>query len=142
MKTIFFSILLLICCFSFSQTPKDEELIIKICLNYLEGFYEGDTLKLKKALNTNLQKFGFIRNDKKEYIPYKKMSYSRAIEYANNVRANKNFASKDAIKKVEILSILNNIAAAKVTAWWGTDLFLLAKHNDGWKIDMVLWESN
>jgi len=33
------------------------------------------------------------------------------------------------------------MAAAKVTAWWGTDYLLLGKFDGRWMIRDVLWES-
>lgn len=40
----------------------------RACLNYLEGFYEGDTLKIISTLKPSLYKFGYWKNkDTKEY---------------------------------------------------------------------------
>jgi len=41
---------------------------------------------------------------------------------------------------VEVLDVMNTIASAKVTAWWGTDYILLAKDNGKWMIEQVIWE--
>ena len=40
-----------------------------------------------------------------------------------------------------LLDVLDQTAAAKVTAWWGTDYVLLAKQNGKWMITHVLWQS-
>ncbi len=134
-------LLLLICSvkISFAQQPK--ELINKACLNYIEGFYEGDTAKLIQSLKPSLYKFGYWKNKNSgKYEPDGNMTYREALDYAKNVLAKKHFPKADAPKKVEILDIQNNIAAAKVTAWWGIDYILLAKQNDSWLIEQVLWE--
>jgi hypothetical protein len=68
------------------------------------------------------------------------MTWQQAIDFAKRVFEKKHFAKADAPKKVEVLDIMNTIAAAKVTAWWGVDYILLAKHEDKWMIDQVLWE--
>ena len=52
----------------------------------------------------------------------------------------KNFAKKDAPKKIEVLDLGNSIASAKITAWWGIDYILLSKRGDKWMIEQVLWE--
>lgn len=123
---------------SFTQ---DKAGVEKACLNYIEGFYEGDTSKLVAALKPSLYKFGYWKNkDTGKYDPDGQMTYQQAIDYAKNVMAKKNFAKADAPKKVEVLDIMNTIAAAKVTAWWGVDYILLAKQNGKWMIDQVLWE--
>ncbi len=68
------------------------------------------------------------------------MTWRQALDYAKSVMEKKNFAKEDAPKKVEVLDILNAIASAKVTAWWGTDYILLSKQDDKWMIEQVLWE--
>ena len=46
-----------------------------------------------------------------------------------------------AIKKVEIMDIMNQIAAVKVTAWWGVDYLQLGKYDGQWMIAHVIWQS-
>jgi hypothetical protein len=122
-------------------TGQEKEKIEKACLNYIEGFYEGDTTKLITALKPSLYKFGYWKNNNTgNYDPEGQMTYRAALEYAKNVVAKKNFAKPDAPKKVEVLDIMNTIASAKVTAWWGVDYILLAKQNNKWMIEQVLWE--
>ena len=43
--------------FASSQLAKEE--ITRACLNYIEGFYEGDTAKLIQSLKPSLYKFGY-----------------------------------------------------------------------------------
>lgn len=124
-----------------AQTNQDSELVTQACMNYLEGFYQGDTLKIKASLRPSLTKFGYFKNKqtgKFEEDGY--MTYKQAIEYAASVNAKKRFAKPDAPKIVKVLDISYHTAAAKVTAWWGTDYLLLSREGDNWKIDQVLWE--
>jgi len=39
-----------------------------------------------------------------------------------------------------VLDVMNAIASAKVTGWWGYDYILLSKQNDKWMIEEVLWK--
>jgi hypothetical protein len=96
--------------------------------------------KVEKVLKTNMYKIGFWKNKTGTYDFDGQMTYRQALDYAKNVLAKKNFAKAEAPKKVEILDIGNTIASAKVTAWWGIDYILLAKQNDKWMIEQVLWE--
>ena len=41
----------------FSNAQSDKEKIEKACMDYIEGFYEGDTLKLARSLKPTLYKF-------------------------------------------------------------------------------------
>lgn len=125
----------------FCTAQETAEKVNRTCLDYIEGFYEGDTAKLVRSLNPSLYKFGYWKNKTTgEYESDGQMTYHQAIDYSKKVMEKKNFAKADAPKKVIILDIMNNIAAAKVTAWWGVDYLLLSKKNNTWIIDQVLWE--
>ena len=135
-------ILLLVLCSSIKfSTAQEKEKIEKACLNYIEGFYEGDTTKLITALKPSLYKYGYWKNKTTgNYDPDGQMTYRQALDYAKSVMEKKGFAKADAPKKVEVLDMMNAIASAKVTAWWGVDYILLSKQDNKWKIEQVLWE--
>ena len=122
-------------------SAQEKEKVEKACLNYIEGFYEGDTTKLVAALKPSMYKIGYWKNKNTGIYDFDgQMTYRAAMDYANNVMAKKNFAKPDAPKKVEVLDVGNSIASAKVTAWWGMDYILLSKQGDKWVIEQVLWE--
>lgn len=124
---------------AWAQTEKEK--IERACLDYLEGFYEGDTTKLIRSLKPGLYKFGYWQDKKTgKYEPDGSMTWRQAIDYAKRVAEKKNFAKPGSPKKVEVLDMMNSIASAKVTAWWGVDYILLAKQDDKWMIEQVLWE--
>ena len=142
MKTLF-SILLTLCLtnISFAQSSADQTGVKAACTNYLEGFYEGDTTKLIASLQPSLNKLGFWKNkDTGIYGNEGYMTFVEAKAYAKRVNEKQRFAKPDAPKKVEVLDVMNNIASAKITAWWGTDYLLLSKNDGKWMIEQVLWE--
>jgi hypothetical protein len=123
---------------SFGQ---DKQQVEKACLNYIEGFYEGDTTKLIAVFKPTTYKIGYWKNKNTGVYDFDgQMTYRQALDYAKNVNEKKNFAKADAPKKVEVLDIGNSIASAKVTASWGIDYILLSKQNGKWLIEQVLWE--
>ncbi|HMI77551.1 MAG TPA: nuclear transport factor 2 family protein [Ferruginibacter sp.] len=133
--------ILIVCSFtivSFAQDAKQQ--IERACLDYIEGFYEGDTVKLSRSLKPSLHKFGYWKNKSGVYESDGYMTFQQAKDYAKNVADKKKFAKEGSPKKVEVLDIMNSIASAKVTAWWGIDYILLSKQNDKWMIEQVLWE--
>ncbi|MBC7934169.1 MAG: nuclear transport factor 2 family protein [Rhizobacter sp.] len=136
-------ILLLAIC-SFTKTvsaQKDKEHITLACLNYIEGFYEGDTTKLIQSLKPSLYKFGYWKDNKTgKYGPDGNMTYRQAMDYATGVLEKKHFAKPGSPKTITILDIGHTIAAAKVIAWWGIDYVLLSKQDNKWMIEQVLWE--
>ena len=122
-------------------SAQEKEKVERACLNYIEGFYEGDTTKLVAALKPSLYKIGYWKNKNTGVYDYDgQMTYRDAMSYAKGVMDKKNFAKPDAPKKVEVLDIGNSIASAKVTAWWGIDYILLSKPGYKWIIEQVLWE--
>lgn len=122
-------------------SAQEKEKVERACLNYIEGFYEGDTTKLVAALKPSLYKIGYWKNKNTGVYDFDgQMTYRAAMDYAKNVMAKKNFAKADAPKKVDVLDVGNSIASAKVTAWWGMDYILLSKQGDKWIIEQVLWE--
>ncbi|HEX6848890.1 MAG TPA: nuclear transport factor 2 family protein [Chitinophagaceae bacterium] len=124
-----------------SLRAQEKEKVERACLNYIEGFYEGDTTKLVAALKPSLYKIGYWKNKNTGAYDFDgQMTYRDAMNYAKGVLDKKNFAKSDAPKKVEVLDLGNSIASAKVTAWWGIDYILLSKHGDKWIIEQVLWE--
>jgi len=119
----------------------DSYQVERACMDYIEGFYEGDTAKLIRCLQPALYKFGYWKNTKTGiYEPDGQMTYREAIDYAKRVLNKKAFAKPGDPKKVEVLNIMHTIAAAKVTARWGVDFVLLAKQGGSWMISEVLWE--
>ena len=123
------------------SNAQEKEKIERACLNYIEGFYEGDTSKLIAALKPSLYKIGYWKNKNTGIYEFdEQMTWRQALDYAKGVMAKKNFTKADAPKKVEVLDIMNSIASAKVTAWWGVDYILLSKQGDQWMIEEVLWE--
>ncbi len=124
-----------------AQSPDDEHLIKRAALNYIEGFYEGDSTKLKESLKPSLFKYGYWRSSETgEFGDEIHMSYQDAIQYAVDVQERQNFPSADAPRKVEILDRMSKIAAVKITAWWGVDYMLLSKQDDKWMISQVIWQ--
>ena len=141
MKITFLALLLTSVFCAKAQTNQDSELVTQACMNYIEGFYQGDTLKIKAALRPTLTKFGYYKNKQSgKFAEDGYMTYKQAIEYAAGVSAKKRFPKPDAPKIVKVLDISYHTAAAKITAWWGTDYLLLSREGDHWMIDQVLWE--
>src|SRR5688500_20144556 len=65
-------------------------------LDYVEGFYEGDTVKLARALRPDMYKFGFWRNSDTSAYRGSQMTYAQALAYANRVKAQNNQAPASA----------------------------------------------
>lgn len=122
-----------------AQTPDDRAAVERAALNYLEGFYEGSTDKIRQSVHPDANKFGFYMKDGAyNRVP---MTFDGMLEYAEDVKAKGNYPDKDVPKRVEILDVLDQTAVAKVYAWWGSDYMTLAKYDGKWMIVQVLWQT-
>ncbi|MDY8135513.1 nuclear transport factor 2 family protein [Aquimarina sp. 2201CG5-10] len=116
--------------------------IERAALDYIEGFYEGDTTKIKRSIHPDLSKYGYSRDNKTKKYKGHPMSYDRAIAFAREVSDNSKWAApKDAVKKIEILDAQDKIASVKLTLYWGIDYVLMAKIDNKWMITKVLWQA-
>ena len=123
------------------QTAQDREGVRRAVLDYVEGFYEGDTAKLVRSVHHEVQKFGFwIPRDSTRYAG-EAMPWPEFLSYARGIRERRTPASATAPKDIMVFDVQDQTATAKLTAWWGTDYLLLAKFDGRWMIRMVLWQS-
>jgi hypothetical protein len=124
----------------FAQTEQDKKEVERALLDYIEGFYEGDTVKLTRSIPPHFIKYGYWKDDKTAKYGGEGMSYQAMNNYANNVKARNRQQPPTAIKKVEVFDVQEQVASGKVTAWWGIDYILLEKTNGKWQIRNVLWQ--
>ena len=124
-----------------AQDGDEREGVRRAVLDYVEGFYEGDTAKLIRSVHSDVQKYGFyIPRDSARYVG-EAMPWAEFLSYARNVRARNRPAPATAPKEIVIYDVLDQTASAKLTAFWGTDYLLLAKHDGRWMVRMVIWQT-
>ncbi|MFC0604501.1 histidine phosphatase family protein [Winogradskyella pulchriflava] len=141
MKSFILALFLALSFTAVAQEQSDKAQIETTLNNYIDGFYEGDTLKLKAALKPRLYKFGYWKNkDSGKYEYSSQMTYDKALAFALRVSEGNNKKSEDTFREVEIYDIGNHIASAKVMAYWGVDYILLSKEEGKWMIEQVIWE--
>lgn len=118
----------------------DTDGVRRAVLDYVEGFYEGDSVKLVRVLRPEMYKYGFWRDSATARYGGSQMTFAQAVAYANRVKANGSQQPATAAKVVEVFEVQDQTAAAKLTAWWGTDYLLLARYDGRWMISHVLWQ--
>lgn len=111
----------------------------RAALDYIEGFYEGDTVKLYRSVSPEVLKFGYSkgRDGSWQHVPFPWASFGN---FAAAVRAGRNLPPANAPKRVVLYDVQEQIAAARVDAWWGMDYLLMARMDGRWKITHVLWQ--
>ena len=122
-----------------AQSP-DHDAVRRAALDYLEGFYTGDSTLHMRSVRPEVFKFGFSRNREGAYSG-SQMTWPQFHAFTNRVRTNNRPAPADAPKEVILFEVLDQTASAKVVAWWGIDYLLLGKYDGKWMISHVLWQS-
>lgn len=140
MKKLAIIAFLFISAASFAQTDKDA--VAGAVTDYIDAFYYGDSVKLHRSISADVSKYGYSRRKDSTHYEGMAMSFQQMKDYIAAVKKRNNPAAVEkAPKVVEVLDVQDKTAAAKCTAWWGTDYLLLAKLDGKWMITHVLWQS-
>lgn len=124
-----------------AQGAADSAAVHRAVLDYVEGFYEGDSTKLMRSIRPEVYKYGFwLPRDSTRYQG-SQMPWAEFLGYARRVRENNRQAPASAPKEIELFEVQDQTAAAKLTASWGTDYLLLGKFEGKWMITSVVWQS-
>ena len=124
-----------------AQGTDDREAVKAAVMDYVEGFYNGDTTRLVRSVWPEVRKYGYWRASATTPYAGSAMPYAEFMAYANRVRDGRARTPPNAPKEVVVFDVLDQTASAKLTAWWGTDYLLLAKEKGRWTITHVLWQS-
>ena len=121
-------------------SPAEREAVRRAVLDYVEGFYEGDSLKLARAVRPEIFKYGFWKARDSTRYAGEQMKYPEFFDYARRVKQNNRKAPPTAAKVVDLFDVQDQTASAKLTASWGTDYLLLGKYDGKWMISSVMWQ--
>ena len=122
------------------QQATEREAVRRAALDYLEGFYEGDSSKLARSVRPDVRKAGFYRQGSAPYAA-EEMPFKAMIDYANNFKKAGRTTPATAPREVMVSEVNDQTATAKVVAWWGIDYLHLAKYDGKWMIVNVIWQS-
>ena len=124
------------------QAHDEKDKVTNAVMDYVDAFYYGDTTKIIRSISGDVVKYGYYRKKDETTYSGEPMSYRAMLDYATAVKKRNNPAAAEKfVKKIEELDYQDQTAAAKLTAWWGTDYLLLSKINGAWMITHVLWQS-
>ena len=124
-----------------AQSAADSAAIQRAALDYVEGFYEGDSTKHTRSIRPDVYKYGFwLPRDSTRYVG-EQMTWPQFHEYTTRFRTRGTKTPATAPREIRLLDVQDQTASAKLTAWWGTDYLLLGKYDGRWMISHVLWQS-
>ena len=124
-----------------AQSPADREGVRRAVLDYVEGFYEGDTAKIVRSVRPEVVKYGYYKKKGETGYTGEAMPWSEFISYTLGVKARGRPTPATSPKEIVLLDVADQTAAAKLTAWWGIDYLHLAKFDGKWMITQVLWQA-
>ncbi|HOX20702.1 MAG TPA: nuclear transport factor 2 family protein [Gemmatimonadales bacterium] len=119
----------------------DAEGVTRAARDYLEGFYEGDSTKIVRSISPTVVKYGYYVPKGDSTYHGEAMTFAEMLDYVRRVKARGRPVPADAPRTVVALEVLDQVAAAKVVAWWGTDFLHLARIDGRWMITQVIWQS-
>lgn len=121
-----------------SETPaRDSAAIRAAALDYIQGWYEGDAERMKRAVHPRLEK-RILGSEIGARVPLVEMS---AMELVEATRRGGGADSPGARRDdVTILDVFGNAAGVRVDADRWIDYLHLVRTGEGWEIVNVLWE--
>jgi broad specificity phosphatase PhoE len=124
-----------------APSAADSAAVRRAVLDYVEGFYEGDSTKFVRSVRPDVFKYGFWRPRDSTTYQGEQMKFAEFHAFANRVKASGRKAPPNTRKDVTLFDVQNQTASAKLDAYWGTDYLLLGKFGDTWMVTSVLWQS-
>lgn len=125
-----------------AQSAADTVAIRAAVSDYVEGFYQGDTIRFNRSIRRDIHKFGFMRDHATGRYTGSKMSWQYFLESAEEVRNGTDKAPPNAQRTIELLDVMDQVAVAKLTALWGIDYLTLGKYDGKWMIQQVMWQTH
>jgi hypothetical protein len=137
-----------LCCFislsviaTHAQTS-DRDLVYAAIEDYVDGIYLVQPDRIKKSVHPQLAKRGFWKGKDQTAYEESTMTFDQLVELAGKWNAKGRVKPEEAPKKIEIFDVQDQTALGKLTAYWGTDYFELAKYDGKWLIVNILWQSH
>jgi len=120
-------------------TAADSNGIRDAAMDYIQGWYEGNAVRMERALHPELAKH-IVRTDPK--TGHSAFSSMSALTLINGVKAGGGTNTPATHRRTDyrLLDIYENAAVARVDAGDWVDYLQLAKWNGRWVIVNVLWE--
>jgi hypothetical protein len=121
-----------------TASAADTEAIKQTALDYIEGWYEGNSERMERALHPELAK-RIVRTNAEGNSRLDQMGAMTLVMYTRR-GGGKNTPKEKQQKDVTILDVFENAASVKVVAADWIDYLHVAKSNGRWVIVNVLWE--
>lgn len=119
-------------------TEADKTAIKQTALDYIEGWYAGDAVRMERAVHPDLAK-RIVRTNEQGQSRLDQMS-SMGLVQGTRRGFGKETPKDKQQKDVMILDVFGNTASVKAVMSDWIDYMHIAKYNSRWVIVNVLWE--
>lgn len=121
--------------------PGARDSVRRAALDYLDGFYEGDSAKIVRSVRPDVRKVGYYIARNATAYATEEMPFAEFLSYVRNFKKNNRSTPANAPHEVIVGEVNDQTATAKVVAWWGIDYLQLARYDGKWMIVNVMWQS-
>ncbi len=124
-----------------AAADEDEKAIRQVINDYVDAAYQAKPDLVRASVHPRLQKVGYVR--RADGAGYDELweTFEQMQEIVQTWNKDGSVDPRTAKREITILDRLDQIAAARLDASWGTDLIHLARIDGGWKIVSVIWQS-
>jgi len=121
------------------QGNATEDAIKRTALDYVEGWYDADPVRMERALHPDLAKRVLMPDARSGKGKVEHMSALTLVQ-ATRARAGKPTPKEERTAKVQVYDIYGNTASVRADMHDWIDYLHVVKLNGEWKIVNVLWE--
>ena len=121
-----------------TQTSSDEAAVVAAALDYFEGWFEGDTTRMDRALHPGLAKRSLSQVDR-DSTELRSLTKERMVELTA-AGGGKDESPDGGLRiDVEVVDLHGNVASVVVRSAVYREYLHLVRTDEGWKIVNALW---
>ena len=122
-----------------ADSDSEQEAIKQTALDYIEGWYEGNSERMERSLHPELSKRVQWFDARSGGLKIDHMGAMRLVQ-RTRARGEKSQSASEQQRDVEVLDVFGNAASVKVVANDWIDYLHLTRLDGRWQIVNVLWE--
>jgi hypothetical protein len=121
-----------------TQTSSDEAAVVAAALDYFEGWFEGDTTRMDRALHPGLARRSLSQVDP-DSTELRSLTKERMVELTA-AGGGKDESPDGGLRiDVEVVDLHGNVASVVVRSAVYREYLHLVRTDEGWKIVNALW---
>jgi hypothetical protein len=121
-----------------TQTSSDEAAVVAAALDYFEGWFEGDTTRMDRALHPGLAKRSLSQVDP-DSTELRSLTKERMVELTA-AGGGKDESPDGGLRiDVEVVDLHGNVASVVLRSAVYREYLHLVRTDEGWKIVNALW---